>query len=99
MALDVLWLKRKAMCENGSHARNSSSPTMPPRIVTVRVVPMPRGSGLGHSTRVITVAQRGHESASPSTSKSRSGVIGRSTVLTKRKGAVAVNETSTRSQG
>ncbi len=33
--------------------RNSSSPVMPPRMSTVRVVPTPRGSGLVHVTLVI----------------------------------------------
>lgn len=75
------------MCVNGSQARNSSSPTMLPRIVTVRVVPTPRGSGLVHSTWVITEAHCGHDSASPRTPNSCSGVIGRSTVLTNRNGA------------
>ena len=64
MAFDVLSLKRNAMWENGSHAMNSSSPTMLPRMLTVRVVPTPRGSGLVHATLVITVAQCGHDSAS-----------------------------------
>ena len=57
MAFEVLWLKRKAMWENGSQAMNSSSPTMLPRMDTVRVVPIPRGSGLVQTTFVITVAQ------------------------------------------
>ena len=70
MAGDVLRLKRNAMWECGSHAMNSSSPTMLPRIVTVRVVPTPCGFGLVQTTLVITVAQRGHDCASASTSNS-----------------------------
>ncbi len=84
---------------NGSHARNSSLPTMPPRISTVRVVPTPRGSGLVQVTLVITGAQRGQESASARTSNSCSGVTARSTLLVNRKGAVSTKPRSTRSQG
>ena len=80
-------LNRKAMWENGSQARNSSSPTMPPRMLTVRVVPTPCGCGLVHVTLVIAVAQCGHDSASSSTSNTCSGVMARSTVLTNRNGA------------
>src|ERR1700682_4241919 len=87
------------MCEYGSQARNSSAPTMPPRMLTVRVVPTPRGSGLVHVTLVIAVAHCGHDSASSSTSKSCSGVIARSTVLTNRNGAWVMKSRPTRSQG
>ncbi len=90
-------LNRNAMWEKGSQARNSSSPTMCPRIVTVRVVPTPRGSGLVHSTLVMTVAQCGQEVSSLSTSNSCSGVMASSTVLTKRNGAWSMKSNSTRS--
>lgn len=55
---------RKAMWLNGSHIRHSSSPAMPPRMSTVRVVPTPRGSGLVQVTLVITLAQCGQDAAS-----------------------------------
>src|SRR5579875_3824266 len=84
---------------NGSQTRNSSSPTMPPRMCTTRVVPTPRGSGLVQVTLVITDAQRGQDSASARTSKSCSGVIARSTLFANRYGAVSVKLGSTRSQG
>jgi len=84
---------------NGSHERNSSLPTMPPRMSTVRVVPTPRGSGLVQVTLVITVAQRGQDSASASTSNSCSGVMARSTLLRNRNGALSTKLRSTRSQG
>src|SRR5690242_1262092 len=90
-------LKRNAMWLKGSQARNSSSPTMPPRILTVLVVPTPRGSGLVHVTSVIAVAQCGHDSASASTSNNCSGVMVRSTVLTNRYGASAMKSRPTRS--
>src|SRR3954454_18326850 len=67
------WLNRKAMWLCGSQARNSSSPTMPPRMSTVRVVPVPCGCGLVHVTLVIAVAHCGHDSASSSTSNTCSG--------------------------
>jgi hypothetical protein len=75
------------------------SPVMPPRMLTTRLVPTPCGSGLVHVTLVITVAQCGHDSASSSTSHACSGVIGRSTVLTKRKGALSTKSNPTRSHG
>ncbi|COY82569.1 Uncharacterised protein [Mycobacterium tuberculosis] len=77
-------LNRNAMRVKGSHEMNSSSPTIPPRISTMRVVPAPNGSGLVQVTFVITVAQRGQACGSASTSKSCSGVMARSTVLQKR---------------
>src|ERR1700742_4916838 len=90
-------LNRKAMCEYGSQAKNSSSPTMPPRMSTVRVVPTPCGCGLVHVTLVIAVAHCGHDPASSSTSKACSGVIVRSTVETKRNGALSMKSRPTRS--
>src|SRR5262245_63597056 len=72
---------------------------MPPRMSTVRVVPTPWGCGLVHVTLVITVAHCGHDSASSSTSNTCSGVIARSTVLTKRNGALSMKSRPTRSQG
>src|SRR5690606_29605199 len=90
-------LNRKAMWLWGCHARNSSSPTIPPRMCTVRVVPTPRGSGLVQVTLVITVAHCGQESASASTSNNCSGVMLRSTVLTNRYGALSMKSRSTRS--
>jgi hypothetical protein len=92
-------LKRKAMWLCGFQAKNSSSPTMPPRMLTSRVVPTPWGCGLVQVTLVIAVAQCGHDSASSSTSNTCSGVIVRSTVLTKRNGAVSMKSRPTRSQG
>src|ERR1700757_1668755 len=87
------------MWVNGSQARNSSFPTIPPRISTVRVVPTPRGSGLVQVTLVIALAQRGQDSASASTSNSCSGVMARSTLLRNTCGASSVKLKSTRSQG
>src|SRR3954464_1890423 len=73
-------LNRKAMCENWSQARYSSSPVMPPRMLTTLVVPTPCGWGLVHVTLVMAVAQCGHDSASSSTSHTCSAEMGRSTV-------------------
>src|SRR5215211_492047 len=98
LALDAA-LNRKAMCANGSQAKYSSSPTMPPRMLTTRVVPTPCGCGLVHVTFVLTDAQCGHDSASSSTSHTCSGMIGRSTVLTNRYGALSMKSNPTRSQG
>src|SRR3954464_553807 len=92
-------LNRKAMCENGSQARYSSSPVMPPRMLTTLVVPTPCGWGLAHVTLVMAVAQCGHDSASSSTSHTCSGEMGRSTVLTNRKGAMSTKSSPTRSHG
>src|ERR1700757_4424874 len=83
---------------NGSQAMNSSLPTMPPRISTVRVVPTPCGSGLVQVTLVITGAQRGQDPASPKTSNSCSGVMAKSTLLRNRNGAISKKLGSTRSQ-
>src|ERR1700754_4633692 len=91
------WLNRNAMWLCGSQARNSSSPTIPPRMWTVLVVPTPWGCGLVHVTLVIAVAHCGHDSASSSTSNTCSGVIVRSTVETKRNGALSMKSMPTRS--
>src|SRR4051812_200417 len=92
-------LKRKPIRRCGSQLMNSSSPTMPPRIVTVRVVPTPNGCGLVHSTLVMTVAQRGHALASSSAVQICSGVALMSTAFTRRTGAVSTHASSTWSQG
>ena len=69
--------------------------TMWPRMVTVRVVPTPYGFGLVHSTLVISVAQRGQDVSSEKTSNNCSGLIARSTLLTKRNGALSMKSTPT----
>ena len=93
-------VKQKAMVRGGSQSRKTSSPTMPPCISTVRVVPTAMSPsaapGLVQVTLVIAVAQCGQASASASTSKSCSGVIARSTLLVKRAGAAGMWATSTR---
>ncbi|GAA1698799.1 hypothetical protein GCM10009831_03700 [Dietzia cercidiphylli] len=94
-----LALNRNAIRRSGSHARNSSSPTRPPSMWTVRVVPTPYGGSLVQTTLVITPAQRGHESASTKISNSCRGVAGIATLLVKRNRAVSVYSTSTGSQG
>jgi hypothetical protein len=63
-----------------------TSPTMPPRMSTVRGADAVR-LRLVHVTLVITVAHCGHDSASSSTANNCSGVIVRPTVLRKRNGA------------
>ena len=66
---------------------------MPPRMSTAGGADAVR-FGLVHVTLVITVAHCGHDSASASTSNSCSGVIARSTVLTKRNGAVSMKSST-----
>ena len=77
---------------------NSSHPTMPPRMRTVRVDPTSSGHGDVHSTPVMGIAHRLQESASAKTSNTRSGGAGTTSRTRTRQGAVAKNSVPTRVQ-